>query len=178
MSFMREAGVILTAPFFNNLRANGWQPEFHWTGDVQRCADDINLPHEDYPHRVAGTEKAILHVRDLNEESGGRLAVTQDLIREVHRIMFPDHGYRAGQWRRCNVQVTSHFPPKWELMDNMMTELEFHYQGLELDAETLRKWYLDFETIHPFQDGNGRTGGAIVAGISFHAHGEYLTPKR
>ena len=176
MSFMQEAGITREAPFFKSIRDNAWDPHFHWSEDVKTCADHINRPHEDYPHRVESTERAIIYVMGLNQKAAGKLAISQELIRDVHRIMFPDHGTRAGQWRQLNVKVASHLAPKWELMDNMMAELEHHYQELELDEDTLRKWYFDFETIHPFRDGNGRTGGVIIAGISFDRYHRCLTP--
>lgn len=176
MSFMQEAGIIRTAPFFRSIRENGWNPLFHWTEDVKTCADHINRPHEDHPRRVESTERAIIYVMGLNQKAGGELHITSQLIKDVHRYMFPDHADRAGQWRQTNVRVASHLPPKWELMDNMMAELEFHYAGLNMDQDTLEKWYFDFETIHPYIDGNGRAGGVIIAGLSFHENRQFLTP--
>ena len=44
--------------------------------------------------------------------------------------------------------------------------------------EILLDWYSDFETIHPFQDGNGRVGGVVVAVYSnlWSTEGKYLAP--
>ena len=181
MSFMQEAGFKPEPPFFRSVRQNDWNPFFHWNTTIEACADRINQPHEDYPRRVPDTQKAIQYVLDLNQKANGARtsttpAITQDLIRQVHRIMFPDHGLRAGQWRQVPVKVASHIAPKWELMDNMMAELEFHYAELTLDEQTLKHWYFDFETIHPYRDGNGRAGGVIIAGLSFGLYGKFLTP--
>ena len=57
-----------------------------------------------------------------------------------------------------------------------MEELEQNYQDVEMSVSTLRQWYLNFTTIHPLRDGNGRTAGIAVAAISHHIHGIYLAP--
>ena len=97
MSFMQEAGIVRTAPFFNSIRDNSWNPHFHWTQDVKTCAEHINLPHEDYPNRVESTERAIIYVMGLNQKAAGNLTISQELIQDVHRIMFfrPRHPRRS-----------------------------------------------------------------------------------
>ena len=85
MSFMKEAGITREPPFFKSLRLNDWVPRFHWGDDVTACADAINRPHEDYPDRVADTERAIRHVMELNQKAHGNLVISQDLITSTKR---------------------------------------------------------------------------------------------
>jgi fido (protein-threonine AMPylation protein) len=37
-------------------------------------------------------------------------------------------------------------------------------------------WYQQFETIHPFIDGNGRVGGVVIAVLSFNVNGVFTVP--
>ena len=173
MSLLKEAGIVRTAPFFKSLRKNDWSPKFHWEPRLEQTADTINRPHEDYPNRTSATKDAIKSTA-LVLDSDPR--ITLELVRQIHKEVFPDHGVKAGQWRNINVQVADHLAPRWEWMDKLMEELEHAYLGLDLDQETLMNWYFDFNTIHPFRDGNGRTGGIVVATASYLRYGIYLTP--
>lgn len=55
-----------------------------------------------------------------------------------------------------------------------------HNAGRIADIDILREWYIDFQTVHPFPDGNGRTGGIIVAAYSHQMHPlkGWLEPKQ
>ena len=173
MSFMAEAGVISEPPFFTQLRTNDWLPEFHYEVKVDIVADLINRPHEDYPDRVPATKQVLLDL--MGSYRKGNI-ITNGLVRWVHASVFPDHGDTAGHWRHYNVRVADHVPPKWEFVEKMMGELQERYSRIYLDAKTLKHWYYDFETIHPFRDGNGRTAGIIVAVISRAKYDEFLVP--
>lgn len=179
-SFTAQAGIFPGPPFFADLRHNSWQPRFHWEYTTGQTADRINLPHEDYPRRVGDTERALIMAMNRNQnhlqERGRILPITLELLREVHCTIFPDHGQQAGQWRRLDVRVADHLAPSHQLMDGLMRQLEQHYLERELRLQDLRHWYFDFETIHPFRDGNGRVGGVIIAALSFPAGGKFLTP--
>ena len=173
MGFMQEIPQTRKAPFFTEFRKNDWIPHFHWEASIDRVADTINQPHEDYPARIPATKEAILHLLSNLEEQP---RITLDMLRAIHRTVFPDHGAKAGQWRAVNIQVADHIAPNWGWMDKLMEELEQRYWDTEMSIQTLRHWYYDFNTIHPLRDGNGRTGGITVAAISYHLLGIYLTP--
>ena len=173
MGFMQEIPNTKKPPFFCGLRKNDWIPHFHWEPSLDAVAEVINRPHEDYPTRITATKAALQQtIAELDPSSN----ITADMLRRIHRTIFPDHGDNAGQWRTINVQVADHIAPRWEWMNKLMEELEQRYLTAELSLDTLKHWHYDFNTIHPLRDGNGRTSGVIVAAFSYRQHGIYLTP--
>lgn len=94
-----------------------------------------------------------------------RTADTTRLALKVHAAVFPEAGY-AGQMRRVPGRIGRFVLPRPDLLPRLIENLETAYADREPDVDTLSSWYTDFETIHPFQDGNGRVGGIIVAGLN------------
>lgn len=139
------------------MRQDNWTPQFEWMQDVYYVAETINLPHEDFPAKALATKSAIElfppSVKNLN-------------LLLVHKYVFSDKSF-AGNFRNVRVQVGTHFPPPPEAVPGLMKLLEEQYVRSALESiEELKAWYYQFETIHPFQDGNGRVGGITVAIIS------------
>jgi Fic family protein len=72
----------------------------------------------------------------------------------------------AGRFRMKNeyVRVGSHIAPAPEhverMVDAILSEYESNINDYPIDK--IAKFHLDFETIHPFLDGNGRIGRVIV----------------
>ena len=72
----------------------------------------------------------------------------------------------AGQWRDVEVFVGLHRPPSHQLLPKLMEELEIRYRSQLTSEENIFNWYFDFETVHSFEDGNGRVGSIILATYS------------
>ncbi|MBI2547449.1 MAG: Fic family protein [Candidatus Aenigmarchaeota archaeon] len=100
-------------------------------------------------------------------------------IRELHRILMEvdserfliDYGERIGEYRKHRVRIGSHIPPPPQivelLMKNLQDDIEASLKG-EYKPDT--EWYFHnrFEIIHPFVDGNGRTGRLLLNFVRMH----------
>ena len=157
---------------FDRLRAVPWYPTFDWVGTTDAAARQINIWHEDYPGRV-GRTAAVL------EAFKGPPLLASLHLKAIHELIFGDTSH-GGDFRAVHVIVGQHRPPAVEDVPKLMEELEDAYLGKITDLEVLKDWYSDFETIHPFQDGNGRVGGVIVAAYSHYLHPDkgYLAPNQ
>lgn len=73
----------------------------------------------------------------------------------------------AGGYRKFNVVIGDSHPPNWRDVPRLMTQLikQRHLSPLE--------FYKEYEEIHPFADGNGRTGKIFYNWIN----GTLLTPQ-
>ena len=170
------------SPHFSTLRISPWYPEFKWSKTVEETADQINKPHQDYPSKVALTQEHIIglghyftSIVDKRAQRGlsHPPEITSKYLKALHGELFSEMGEWAACWRQGSVKINLHHPPEPEMIDKYMIQLEMLYEDKEITIEMLTDWYTDFETIHPFEDGNGRVGGTLVA-----VYSHFLYPER
>ena len=152
-------------PGFSSLRIVPFEPQFHWEPCLNACAHRINRPHEDYPRYVEHTANA-LACRQLRPWNGGNPWPSILDLQGIHLDIF--RGEKSSLFREQDVIVGLHKPPPWQQVPRLMGELCEIYAELEPTPERIQEWYVDFETIHPYIDGNGRVGGVAVALMMLH----------
>jgi len=73
---------------------------------------------------------------------------------------------QPGQYRTVQVRVGQHKPPSYTEVTKLMNGLYHYINGSKDSLPVKAAWaHIQFETIHPFADGNGRTGRAIIMQI-------------
>jgi Fic family protein len=124
-------------------------------------------------------EEVSSYVAALNhgmERLRGGMPISNRLIREIHGVLLSSGrgaGKAPGEFRRSQNWVggsipsrASHVPPPPEEVEACMGELERYIHSPEAAAEPLvaaALAHVQFETIHPFLDGNGRLGRLLIA---------------
>ena len=100
------------------------------------------------------------------------LPLCNRLICEMHRILMEGSRGRSkspGQFRNCQVQIGSagrFLPPPAAEVVPLMNDLEQYMNTDTNEYDPLVRCFLvhyQFEAIHPFRDGNGRVGRALLA---------------
>ncbi len=93
--------------------------------------------------------------------------LTQESILLLHKMLIGGiDDSIAGRFRKKGeyVRVGTHIAPAPEHVERMVESILLEY-GSNISAyflDAIAKFHLDFETIHPFCDGNGRIGRALI----------------
>ena len=95
------------------------------------------------------------------------IPLTKELLLLLHQMLIGGiYDSISGRFRRLGeyVRVGQHIAPAPEhvelMIDDLFLDYESNYDSYFLDK--IAKFHLDFETIHPFCDGNGRMGRVII----------------
>ena len=118
-------------------------------------------PLKDHMEAV-GHKDAFYFVVDLVKE---KAELTEYVIKQIHSLVLADKPMDKGTYRKVPVRILGahHEPVQPYLIEPKMNELLLSYKNDDGNiAEKLALFHICFEGIHPFIDGNGRTGRLIV----------------
>lgn len=142
-------------------------------GSTLTYAETYAILYNDNSFKIEGKEpreiyEAINHkialelmFKFLKEEN---TIITEKLIKEINetinRNIKDTTGYRKVQ---VFIRGSEHIPPKPEQVPNLMNYFVYNYNNDENDIYTkVANYHIQFESIHPFEDGNGRTGRLLM----------------
>jgi Fic family protein len=93
-----------------------------------------------------------------------REPLNERVICEIHSIVLNHQPDDRGKYRRVAVRIlgASHIPPQPHKIAEQMSALLTEYTAKPVTPATIVQFHLEFERIHPFIDGNGRTGRLIA----------------
>ena len=113
---------------------------------------------------VIGHRDAFKYILTLaNQEE----VLSERIIKDIHSLVLMNDNMNRGVYRSVPVTIAGSQtePAKPHLIPSQMSDLISEYQEAKKERhiiETVADFHLKFETIHPFIDGNGRTGRLIL----------------
>lgn len=141
-------------------------------GNTLTYAETYAILYNDNSFKIEGKEpreiyEAINHKKALelvfknlqdNEEFDERFI--KKINETINRDIKDTEGYRTVQ---VFIQGSEHIPPEPEKIPNLMNYYVYNYNHDEQDIfNKISKYHIEFERIHPFEDGNGRTGRLLI----------------
>jgi cell filamentation protein len=137
----------------------------NWTPSPE--GNKLNISDFDLINQIEakGIASAELHIFGLDSD----IKITTQLILEIHRIAFEELYDWAGNWRLSEVVVGQLFPPPpnmvlqlmYQFLDHLNYKIDNHTDESSV-VECLLYAHYEFVRIHPFNNGNGRTGRMLM----------------
>lgn len=152
-------------------------------GSTMTLADveDVIFDHKVLANRTlieqaeARNHQAALHwLLDRIAEAGKAFTLDEQLILDLHVRLMNGIISNAGQYRNHSVRImgTHVALANWQRIPELVQELvtEARTESGEDIVTRLARFHARFEKIHPFSDGNGRTGRLLLLAQAFSAN--------
>ena len=141
-------------------------------GSTLTYAETYAILYNDNSFKIEGKEpreiyEAINHKKALElvfENLQNSREFDERFIKKINETINRDikdtEGYRTVQ---VFIQGSEHIPPEPEKVPNLMMYYIYNYNHDEQEIfAKIAKYHIEFEKIHPFEDGNGRTGRLLL----------------
>ena len=118
-------------------------------------------PLKDHMEAV-GHKEAFEFVSELVKD---KVPMNESIIKQIHYLVLADKKDDRGVYRRVPVRImgAQHEPVQPYLIQPKMEQLLIDFaESNEHIVTKLARFHIEFEGIHPFIDGNGRTGRLLV----------------
>lgn len=118
-------------------------------------------PLKDHMEAV-GHKEAFEYVSELVKDN---VPISENVIKQIHFLVLADKKNDRGVYRRVPVRImgAQHEPVQPYLIEPKMEQLLRDFkESSEHIVTKLARFHIEFEGIHPFIDGNGRTGRLLV----------------
>ena len=118
-------------------------------------------PLKDHMEAV-GHKEAFDFVSELVKDN---VPISENIIKQIHYLVLADKKEDRGVYRRVPVRImgAQHEPVQPYLIGPKMEQLLYDFAAsTEHIVTKLARFHIEFEGIHPFIDGNGRTGRLLV----------------
>lgn len=109
-----------------------------------------------------GHKEAFDYIMDLVKE---KTPINEYIIKQIHYLVLADKPQDRGTYRKIPVSIlgAKHTPVQPHLIEPKMKELlKLDFNDGEDFISKLARFHVEFEAIHPFIDGNGRTGRLLI----------------
>lgn len=118
-------------------------------------------PLKDHMEAV-GHKEAFEYVSELVKDN---VPISENVIKQIHFLVLADKKDDRGVYRRVPLRImgAQHEPVQLYLIEPKMEQLLRDFkESSEHIVTKLARFHIEFEGIHPFIDGNGRTGRLLV----------------
>ncbi len=113
---------------------------------------------------AVGHRDAFLYVQDIAKSNA---PLSEGIVKNIHALVLMNRPEDKGVFRRIPVRIMGAYtePVQPYLIEPKMTELLLANEARKTTmttVERIARFHLEFEGIHPFIDGNGRTGRLLL----------------
>ena len=113
---------------------------------------------------AVGHRDAFLYIQDIAKQD---IPLSEFVIKNIHSLVLMNQPEDKGVYRKIPVRIMGAYtePVQPYLIEPTMTELLAANEERKVTMnviERIARFHLEFEGIHPFIDGNGRTGRLIM----------------